>query len=111
MGSISLLAASLVVAALGFGWINALKEGVFDFLSFLPFFDRSEEVIEGSDDDKMEELERDDAMKGGDGGVMKDNGEIAVDPEFDDELNALDSELDALLEESESELDSLEGEL
>lgn len=110
MGGVSLLAASLVVAALGFGWLNAIKEGVFDFLSFFRS-DRVEEVMDDDMDrmDRMEELERDSAERME--GSVETDAEISVDPEFDEELNALDEELDALLEESEGELDAMESEL
>jgi hypothetical protein len=106
MGSLSLLAASVVVALLGFGWINALKDGVFDFFSFFRS-DNTEEILE----DPLDELERDDAARKESLGEETSDEPIAVDPEFDDELNALDNELDALLQDAENELNSLEGEL
>ena len=102
MGSLSLLAASVVVALLGFGWINAIKEGVFDFFSFLRP-DPVEEVIEDKGD--VLDGKENEAAPGG------DDEPISVDPEFDEELNQLDDELDALLKEADAEFESLEGEL
>ena len=102
MGGLSLLAASLVVAALGFGWVNAIKDGVFDVWSAIrglfteEAYDHDGESIK---EDAMMERETD-AMD-----------EMGTDLEYDEELDDLESELDALLEESDAELDALEGEL
>lgn len=109
MGGLSLLAASIVLALLGFGWVNAIKEGVFDVWAFITG-DKTEEVME----DKTEDLLEDDAERGDTLEQVDDSnveGNIQVDPEFDGELNFLESELDDLLQESESELNALEGEL
>lgn len=119
MGGISLLAASVVVALLGFGWISAIKDGVFDVWSFITG-NNSEEVMEEKLDDSMKDEE--DSVKGEEdameiekkGEVIDDldiEGEIIADPEFDEELNSLEAELDALLNESGAELDALEEEL
>lgn len=112
MGGLSLLAASLVVAALGFGWVNAIKDGVFDVWSAIKGIIHVQENHDDTDimmdDDSMMKEDGDDAMMHDDAVPEED---IQVDPEYDRELNDLEQELDTLFNESEAELESLEGEL
>lgn len=114
MGGISLLAASVVVALLGFGWINAIKSGVFDVWAFITGQKTEEvdEVMEDKDGDVMNEKDDSESMMEKDDADELDiEATIEVDPEFDEELNDLEKELDALLNESDAELDALEEEI
>jgi hypothetical protein len=125
MGGISLLAASVVVALLGFGWVDAIKDGVFDVWSTLRNLtslwtdnnDSDPGLSSEEEGDEMDE-EEDAVMKEGSADAMEDDGdgtgikgEIEADPEFDGELNELESQLDALLNESDAELNALEEEI
>lgn len=107
MGSLALLSASVALAFFGWGWFDAFV-GFFDFLPFIGG-DAQEDVMEESmgtnDADNLVESDVQGPEENGDG------EDIQLDPEFDDELNALEQELDSLLLEGENELNALEGEL
>ena len=101
MGTFALLSASIAFAFFGWGWFSSFV-GFFDFLPFIGD-DAAEEVMEEKGSELIESDEQAPENNG--------SGTITVDPEFDDELNALEEELDVLLLEGENELDALEGEL
>ena len=105
MGSLALLSASIALAFFGWGWFESFV-GFFDFLPFVGG-DAQEEVMEES----MKMDDADDLVESDVQEPENNGGDIQLDPEFDDELNALEQELDGLLLEGENELNALEGEL
>jgi hypothetical protein len=95
MANLSLLAASLVMALIGWGWLNAFTKGVYDFFSFLRKDAHLEETVSPSPDATMPAT----------------TPALPDEQALQEELDGLDAELDALLQEAESELDDLETEL
>ncbi|HXV26877.1 MAG TPA: hypothetical protein VD862_02560 [Candidatus Paceibacterota bacterium] len=99
MGNLALLAASAVIALLGWGWLDALKTGVFDFLSV---FKKIPELW--SDAPAQEEVLTEEE----DGDAMEEKAGEDAGTELDDELDTLEDDLDAESAGLESELEGIE---